>query len=88
MLQVQEILKKILLKDDEKFFHGLSFIVISLITIHIAIYFNFYKFSSNWIESESKKTTFIVSNSASENKIPLNVTIKIEDYLSNNIGHY
>ncbi len=85
MLQVQEILKKILLKDDEKFFHGLSFIVISLITIHIAIYFNFYKFSSNWIESESKKTTFIVSNSASENKIPLNVTIKIEDYLSNNI---
>ncbi len=82
MLQVQETLKRILLKDDEKFFHGLSFIVISLITIHIAIYFNFYKFSSIWIESESNKTTFIISNSPNEKKIPLNITVRIEDYLS------
>ena len=83
MIQFQEILKKTLLKDEEKFFHGLSFIVISLITIHIAIYFNFYKFSSNWIEKESRKTTFIISNSADEKKIPLIITEKIESFLSN-----
>ena len=79
MIQFQDILKKTILKDEEKFFHGLSFIIISLITIHIAIYFNFYKFSSNWLESESKKTTFIISNSSDEKKIPLDI---IENFLS------
>ncbi len=82
MIQVQETLKKILLKEEEKFFHALSFIIVSLITIHIAVYFNFYKFSSNWLESESKKTTFIISNFSNEKKIPLNITENIEDFLS------
>ncbi len=85
MIQVQEILKKILLKEEEKFFHGLAFIILSLITIHIAVYFNFYKFSSNWLESESKKTTFIISNFSNEKKIPLNITENIEDFLSKKI---
>jgi cell division protein FtsX len=84
MINFQEILKKTLLKDEEKFFHGLSFVVISLITINIAIYFNFYKFSSNWIESESRKTTFIISNYSDEKEIPLTVTENIEDFLSKN----
>ena len=83
MIQVQELLKKTLLKEEEKFFHGLSFVVISLITIHIAIYFNFYTFSSIWLESESKKTTFIISNYSDEKIIPLNITENIEDFLSN-----
>ena len=83
MIHYQEILKKTLLKDEEKFFHGLSFIIISLITIHIAIYFNFYKFSSNWLESESRKTTFIISNLTNEKKIPLSITENIENFLSN-----
>ncbi len=82
MVNFQEIIKKTLLKQEEKFFHGLSFIIISLITIHIAIYFNFYKFSSNWLELESKKTTFIISNSVDEKKIPLDVTEKITNFLS------
>ena len=82
MIHFQEILKKTILKDEDKFFHGLTFIIISLITIHIAIYFNFYKFSSNWLESESKKTTFIISNSHDEKKIPLDITENIENYLS------
>ena len=82
MIQVQETLKKILLKEEEKFFHALSFIIVSLITIHIAVYFNFYKFSSNWLDSESKKTTFIISNFSNEKKIPLNITENIEDFLS------
>ena len=56
--------------------------VVSLITIHIAVYFNFYKFSSNWLELESKKTTFIISNSIDEKKIPLDVTERITNYLS------
>ena len=77
MIHFQEILKKTILKDEDKFFHGLTFIIISLITIHIAIYFNFYKFSSNWLESESKKTTFIISNSPDEKKIPLDITQNI-----------
>ena len=41
MVYFQEILKKTLLKQEEKFFHGLSFIIISLIAIHISIYFQF-----------------------------------------------
>ena len=82
MIYFQEIIKKTFLKQEEKFFHGLSFIVISLITIHIAVYFNFYKFSSNWLELESKKTTFIISNSVDEKKIPLDVTERITNYLS------
>ena len=82
MIYFQEIIKKTLLKQEEKFFHGISFIVISLITIHIAVYFNFYKFSSNWLELESKKTTFIISNSVDEKKIPLDVTERITNYLS------
>ena len=84
MIQVQEILKKTFLKEEEKFFHGLSFLIISLITIHIAIYYNFYEFSSNWLESESRKTTFIISNFSDEKKIPLNVTESIENFLSQN----
>ncbi len=84
MIQVQEILKKTFLKEEEKFFHGLSFLIISLITIHIAIYYNFYEFSSNWLESESRKTTFIISNFSDEKKIPLNVTESIENFLSKN----
>ena len=55
MINYKNVLKNILLKEEEKFFHGLSFIITSLIAIHIVIYFNFYKFSSNWIELESKK---------------------------------
>tara|TARA_B100000674_G_C37850516_1_gene919736 strand:- start:247 stop:1146 length:900 start_codon:yes stop_codon:yes gene_type:complete len=82
MIYFQEIIKKTLLKQEEKFFHGLSFIIISLITIHIAVYFNFYKFSSNWLELESKKTTFIISNSIDEKKIPLDVTERITNYLA------
>ena len=84
MIQVQEILKKTFLKEEEKFFHGLSFLIISLITIHIAIYYNFYEFSSNWLESESRKTTFIISNFSDEKKIPLNITESIENFLSKN----
>lgn len=84
MIVVQESLKKLLIKDQDKFFHGLSFVIISLITIHIAVYFNFYKFSNNWIQSESAKTTFIVSNFAQEKKIPLEITEKIEKFLSEN----
>ncbi len=83
MIQVQDLLKKTLLKEEEKFFHGLSFVIISLITIHITIYFNFYVFSSIWLESESKKTTFIISNYSNEKKIPLDITENIEDFLSN-----
>ena len=82
MIYFQEIIKKTLLKQEEKLFHGISFIIISLITIHIAVYFNFYKFSRNWLELESKKTTFIISNSVDEKKIPLDVTERITNYLS------
>ena len=88
MIQFQEILKKIILKDEERFFHGLTFVVISLITIHLAVYFNFYKFSENWLELESSKTTFIISNNPDEKKIPLNITSNIEDYLSLNIENF
>ncbi len=83
MINYQDVLKKILLKEEEKFFHGLSFVVISLIAIHVVIYFNFYKFSSNWIENESKKTTFILTNNFDEKEIPDSINEKIFDFLSN-----
>ena len=88
MIQYQDIIKRIILKDEERFFHGLTFVVISLITIHIAIYFNFYKFSGNWLEIESRKTTFIISNNAEEKKIPLNITSNIEKYLFSNSNNF
>ena len=43
MINYKNVLKNILLKEEEKFFHGLSFIITSLIAIHIVIYFNFYR---------------------------------------------
>ena len=68
MINYQDVLKKIFISDNQKLFHGLSFVVISLIALHISIYFNFFKFSSNWIENESKKTTFIITNYMYMNK--------------------
>ena len=84
MINYKNVLKDILLKEEEKFFHGLSFIIVSLIAIHIVIYFNFYKFSSNWLETESKKTTFIITNNFGEKEIPNNIKDKIFNYLANN----
>ena len=84
MINYKNVLKNILLKEEEKFFHGLSFIITSLIAIHIVIYFNFYKFSSNWIELESKKTTFILTNNFEEKEIPLSIKENIVDYLVKN----
>ena len=84
MINYKNVLKNVLLKEEEKFFHGLSFIITSLIAIHIVIYFNFYKFSSNWIELESKKTTFILTNNFEEKKIPLSIKENIADYLIKN----
>ena len=84
MINYKNVLKDILLKEEEKFFHGLSFIITSLIAIHIVIYFNFYKFSSNWIELESKKTTFILTNNFDEKEIPSGVKENIVDYLVEN----
>ncbi len=84
MLNYKNVLKNILLKEEENFFHGLSFIIVSLIAIHIVIYFNFYKFSSNWIEMESNKTTFIVTNNFGEREIPLTIRENISRYLNEN----
>ena len=84
MINYKNFLKDILLKEEEKFFHGLSFIIVSLIAIHIVIYFNFYKFSSNWLETESKKTTFIITNNFGEKEIPNNIKDKIFNYFANN----
>ena len=84
MINYQEVLKKILLKDEQKFFHGLSFVIISLIAVHVVLYYNFYKFSSNWINLESQKTTFILTNNNDEKEIPLSVSENIKDYLINN----
>ena len=84
MINYQEVLKKILIKDEDKFFHGLSFVIISLIAVHVVLYFNFYKFSSNWINLESQKTTFILTNNIDEKEIPISVSEKIKDFLINN----
>jgi len=84
MINYKNVLKDILLKEEEKFFHGLSFIIVSLIASHIVIYFNFYKFSSNWLETESKKTTFIITNNFGEKEIPNNIKDKIFNYFANN----
>ena len=84
MLNFQALLKKTFLINNNNFIHGISFIVISLIAIHIAIFFNFYKFSNDWIVSESEKTTFILSKNINEKVIPDDVTSKIINYLEEN----
>ena len=68
MINYKNVLRRYFIKRGREFFHGLSFIIVSLIAIHIVIYFNFYKFSSNWIETESNKTTFIITNNFGEKK--------------------
>ena len=84
MLNFQALLKKTFLINNNNFIHGISFIVISLIAIHIAIFFNFYKFSNDWIVGESEKTTFILSKNINEKLIPEDVTSKIINYLEEN----
>ena len=84
MLNFQALLKKTFLINNNNFIHGISFIVISLIAIHIATFFNFYKFSNDWIVSESEKTTFILSKNINEKVIPDDVTLKIINYLEEN----
>ena len=84
MLNFQALLKKTFLINNNNFIHGVSFIVISLIAIHIAIFFNFYKFSNDWIVGESEKTTFILSKNINEKVIPDDVTSKILNYLEEN----
>ena len=84
MLNFQALLKKTFLINNNNFIHGVSFIVISLIAIHIAIFFNFYKFSNDWIVGESEKTTFILSKNINEKVIPDDVISKIINYLEEN----
>ena len=84
MLNFQDLLKKTFLINNNSFIHGISFIVVSLIAIHVAIFFNFYKFSNDWIVGESEKTTFILSKNINEKAIPNEVTSKILNYLENN----
>ena len=84
MLNFQDLLKKTFLINNNSFIHGISFIVVSLIAIHVAIFFNFYKFSNDWIVGESEKTTFILSKNINEKVIPDDVTSEILNYLENN----
>ena len=84
MLNFQALLKKTFLINNNNFIHGISFIVISLIAIHVAIFFNFYKFSNDWIVGESQKTTLILSKNINEKVIPDNVISKIINYLEEN----
>ena len=75
------LLRKILSQDNAKFFQALSFLIISLITIHVSIYNNFYKFTSNWIEKEQRKITIIISPHANEKKVPLQISNYFKDTL-------
>ena len=84
MINFNEIFKKIFFNQDEKYFHAISFIVISLIAIHVSLYFNFYKLSSNWINNESKKTTFVINTADNEKEIPFVVKEKLINFLTNN----
>ena len=84
MLKFQDLLKKTFLINNNNFIHGISFIVISLIAINVAILFNFYKFSNDWIVGETEKTTFILSKNINEKAIPSDVTSKIISYLEEN----
>ena len=84
MLNFQDLLKKTFLINNNNFIHGISFIVISLIAIHVAIFFNFYKFSNDWIVGESQKTTLILSKNINEKVIPDDVISKIINYLEEN----
>jgi len=82
MINFNNLIKKIFFKEDEKFFHALSFIIVSLLAIHVILYFNFYKFSSSWLENESKKTTFIVSPFDDEKIIPYSINENVLSFLT------
>ena len=55
MLNFQALLKKTFLINNNNFIHGISFIVISLIAIHIAIFFNFINFLMTGLLANQKK---------------------------------
>ena len=84
-INFNQVLKKIFFNEDEKFFHALSFIIISLIAIHVSLYFNFYKFSSSWMENESKKITYIISPKQNEKTIPLSINENIVNLITEKI---
>ncbi len=75
------LLKRILSQDNEKFFQALSFLIISLITIHVSVYINFYKFSSNWIEKEKRRLTVIISPKTNEKQVPVQIINNLKDTL-------
>ena len=81
---VSEVLNKTLLTNETKFLTGLSFIVISLISLHYIFYQNFYNFSDSWIEKESKKITIQISPYFGEKRVPEITKINILNMLEKN----
>ena len=80
MISIPKIFSKIFLNDENKLLTGFSFFIISLICLHFIFYLNFYNFSGDWIERESKLVTVQILPSKEEKKVPISLESKVLDF--------
>lgn len=81
---IPDALNKTFLNNQTRLLSGISFFVISLISLHFIFYQNFYNFSDSWIEKESRMVTIQISPNKGEKRVPENIIINILDFFSKN----
>ena len=79
---LSRILNKILLSNETKLLSGLSFFIISLLSLHFIFYLNFYNFSGNWLSKESKTVTLQITPMQNEKRVKESVKDELVVYFS------
>ena len=79
---LSRILNKILLSNETKLLSGLSFFIISLLSLHFIFYLNFYNFSGNWLSKESKTVTLQITPMQNEKRVKESVKDELIVYFS------
>ena len=80
-MNISNVFHKTFLSNETKFLSGLSFIIISLISLHFIFYQNFYNFSDSWIKLESRKITVQITPNKGEKRVPEIMRFNIFDFL-------
>ena len=80
-MNISNVFHKTFLSNETKFLSGLSFIIISLVSLHFIFYQNFYNFSDSWIKLESRKITVQITPNKGEKRVPEIIRFNIFDFL-------
>lgn len=81
---LSRILNKILLSNETKLLSGVSFFIISLLSLHFIFYLNFYNFAGNWVSKESKIVTLQITPTPNEKRVQDSVKEELIIYFSSN----